>query len=150
MFCLALELIELELVFKDGQIPIQKNDEDLLTLPEHRPQRAVLVNFDPFPDLLWHDSPSVVEATQERTSLPTSGPYQEMGRDVVRNRRNRLSVSNPPAENVGEADETVVQGVKDQRRARVRIVAFPGGLEVLDHRFKIGRASCRERVCQYV
>src|SRR3546814_7621658 len=78
---------------------------------------------------------SVVEATQERTSLPTSGPYQEMGRDVVRNRRNRISVSNPPAENVGEADETVVQGVKDQRRALVRIVAFPGVLEVLDHRF---------------
>src|SRR3546814_6736906 len=52
---------------------------------------------------------SVVEATQERTSLPTSGPYQEMGRDVVRNRRNRISVSNPPAENVGEADETVVR-----------------------------------------
>src|SRR3546814_10028058 len=107
------------LVCKDGQIPFQKIDEDLLTRPEHRPQRAVLVNFDPFPDLLWHDSPSVVEATQERTSLPTSGPYQEMGRDVVRNRRNRISVSNPPAENVGEADETVVQGVKDRKSTRL-------------------------------
>src|SRR3546814_6357534 len=69
IFCLAVELIDLELVCKDGQIPFQKIDEDLLTRPEHRPQRAVLVNFDPFPDLLWHDSPSVVEATQERTSL---------------------------------------------------------------------------------
>src|SRR3546814_20410829 len=104
---------------------------------------------------------SVVEATQERTSLPTSGPYQEMGRDVVRNRRNRISVSNPPAENVGEADETVVQGVKDQRRALVRIVAFPGVLEVLAHRFMAdaenpcdfpehGSASGRESGCQKV
>src|SRR3546814_11039918 len=40
IFCLAVELIDLELVCKDGQIPFQKIDEDLLTRPEHRPQRA--------------------------------------------------------------------------------------------------------------
>src|SRR3546814_2105750 len=70
IFCLAVELIDLELVCKDGQIPFQKIDEDLLTRPEHRPQRAVLVNFDPFPDLLWHDSPSRSEEhTSELQSL---------------------------------------------------------------------------------
>src|SRR3546814_4251238 len=36
IFCLAVELIDLELVCKDGQIPFQKIDEDLLTRPEHR------------------------------------------------------------------------------------------------------------------
>src|SRR3546814_14579908 len=40
IFCLAVELIDLELVCKDGQIPFQKIDEDHLTRPEHRPQRA--------------------------------------------------------------------------------------------------------------
>src|SRR3546814_5583975 len=75
----------------------------------------------------------------------------------------------PPVVDIRKADDPVEQGAKDEHLTAMDRIARPCDLEMAIHRFfadtenarrlarrlaagrpKIGRASCRERVCQYV
>src|SRR3546814_16161976 len=50
----------------------------------------------------------------------------------------------------GIAPDAVADITVEVNRAFPTIVKYPAPVDVEEARFKIGRASCRERVCQYV